>query len=135
MLEVLLVLGLQLSAAEPEVSRANASSTTDVEHVYFFMHIAKTGGQAFADDLGTHKQLGPSAGYVSCGALRGMHVGDRSFTNCSKYLYYKKPGCNFLACEGNFLKNLRLIRGRLAKAANVRTLVLVREPEALLLSI
>ena len=135
MLEVLLVLGLQLSAAEPEVSRANASSTTDVEHVYFFMHIAKAGGQAFADDLGTHKQLGPSAGYVSCGALRAMHVGDRSFTNCSKYLYHKKPGCNFLACEGNFLKNLRLIRGRLAKAANVRTLVLVREPEALLLSI
>ena len=132
MLKVLLVLGLQLSAAE--VSRANSSST-DVEHVYFFMHIAKAGGQAFADDLGQNTQLGPSAGYVSCGALHKMHVGNRSFVDCSKYLYEKKRGCNLYACEGNLLKNLRLIRGSLAPAANVRTLVLVREPEALLLFI
>ena len=109
-----------------EAARAN---------VYFFMHIAKAGGAAFADDLGKNTQLGPSAGYVSCGALHSMHVGDRSFSTCDKYLYEKKRGCNLYACEGNLLTNLRLIRGRLAPTANVRTLVLVREPEALLLSI
>ena len=103
-------------------------------NVYFFMHIAKAGGQAFADDLGKNTQLGPSAGYVSCGALHIMHVGNRSFVNCTKYLYEKKRGCNLYACEGNLLDNLRLIRGRLAPTANVRTLVLVREPEALILS-
>ena len=99
------------------------------------MHIAKAGGQAFADDLGKNIQLGPSAGYVSCGALHTTHVDKLSFSNCTKYIYYKKRGCNLYACEGNFPSNLRMLRGLLAPAANVRTLVLVREPEALLLSI
>lgn len=105
------------------------------------MHLSKAGGANFADDLGAHAELGPSAGYKSCGGLHSMSVNigngtsNRIVCDCSKYLYTKKlPGCNFYACEGSYTCNLRLLHDRLAPQATVRSLMLVREPEALLVS-
>ena len=82
------------------IPAALAANSTDV---FYFMHISKAGGASFADDLGLHKQLGPSAGYVSCGALHCARVGGGGVCDCRKYLYdVERPiGCNFYACEGH----------------------------------
>ena len=58
-------------------------------------------------------------------------MGGRIVHDCSKYLVGERPiGCNFYACQGNHIHNLQLVSGSFAPAANVRTLLLVREPEA-----
>ena len=116
------------------IPAALAANSTNV--LFYFMHISKAGGASFAADLGLRKQLGPSAGYVSCGALHCARVGGGLVCDCRKYLLdVERPiGCNFYACEGHHFDNLRLIRGSFTPAANVRTLLLVREPEAHVLS-
>ena len=105
---------------------------------FLFMHLAKAGGANFADDLGMKRELGLAAGYRSCGGLHTVtvHSGNEtsSITNCSKYLFSQQPICNLYACEGRLVCNLRLIRDRLAPTATVRMLLLVREPEALVVS-
>ena len=109
------------------IPAALAANSTDV---FYFMHISKAGGASFTDDLGARKHVGASAGYVSCGALHGARVDGRIVHDCRKYLLERPAiGCNFYACEGNHFNNLRLVSGSFAPAANVRTLLLVREPE------
>ena len=114
------------------IPAALAANSTDV---FYFMHISKAGGTSFTDDLGARKHVGASAGYVSCGALHGARVGGLIVHDCRKYLLERPAiGCNFYACEGNHFNNLRLVSGSFAPAANVRTLLLVREPEAHIVS-
>ena len=114
------------------IPAALAANSTDV---FYFMHISKAGGASFTDDLGARKHVGASAGYVSCGALHGARVDGRIVHDCRKYLLERPAiGCNFYACEGNHFNNLRLVSGSFAPAANVRTLLLVREPEAHIVS-
>ena len=114
------------------IPAALAANSTDV---FYFMHIAKAGGLSFTDDLGARKHVGASAGYVSCGALHGARVGGRIVHDCRKYLLERPAiGCNFYACEGNHFHNLQLVSGSFAPAAHVRTLLLVREPEAHIVS-
>jgi len=87
-----------------------AALAANSTNVFYFFHISKAGGASFADDLGLRKQLGPSAGYVSCGTLHSARVGGRVVRDCRKYrLDVERPiGCNFCACEGSHFDNLRL---------------------------